>query len=193
MQTRGSGKSSTQKHFEFAKSLFKIWDADGGGFLDVDEISLPLISLGLSTDTGFVEKLIKALKQKKKKTKKGGSDKTPQSIASESQSQEADENDLSFTLKDFVTIFESDKVGEKITKKVQDVCRQRLEDRVNEELALNLKLQQMKAAHMCPQKDKEGVLNIGPMSTSTPSLHENTAEINGIRVFKQNSNQTFTI
>ena len=61
MQTRGRGKSSTQKHFEFAKSLFKIWDADGGGFLDVDEISLPLISLGLSTDTGFVEKLIKAL------------------------------------------------------------------------------------------------------------------------------------
>ena len=38
--------------------------------LDVDEISLPLISLGLSTDTGFVEKLIKALKSKKKKTKK---------------------------------------------------------------------------------------------------------------------------
>jgi energy-coupling factor transporter ATP-binding protein EcfA2 len=49
-----------------------------------------------------------------------------------------------------VTIFESDKVGEKITKKVQDVCRQRLEDRVNEELALNLKLQQMKAAQMSP-------------------------------------------
>ena len=72
MQTRGRGKSSTQKHFEFAKSLFKIWDADGGGSLDVDEISLPLISLGLSTDTGFAEKLIKALLQKKKQTKKGG-------------------------------------------------------------------------------------------------------------------------
>jgi hypothetical protein len=109
-----------------------------------------LISLGLSTDTGFVEKLIKALKQKKKKAKKGVSDKTPQSNSGESQRQEADENDLSFTLKDFVTIFESDKVGEKITKKVQDVCRLRLEDRVNEELALNLKLQQMKAAQMSP-------------------------------------------
>ena len=36
---------------------------------------------------------------------------------------EAEENDLSFTLKDFVTIFESDRVGERITKKVQDVCR----------------------------------------------------------------------
>jgi Ca2+-binding EF-hand superfamily protein len=76
MKTRGVGKSSTQKHFEFAKSLFKIWDADGGGFLDVDEISLPLISLGLSTDTGFVEKLIKALKQKKNKPQKKGADKS---------------------------------------------------------------------------------------------------------------------
>lgn len=65
MKKRGNKQRSKEKHFEFAKELFKIWDADGGGFLDVDEISLPLIALGLSTDTGFVEKLIKALKRKK--------------------------------------------------------------------------------------------------------------------------------
>lgn len=65
MVSRGHKKSTKQKHFEFAKQLFKIWDADGGGSLDVDEISLPLIALGLSTDTGFVEKLIKTLVQKK--------------------------------------------------------------------------------------------------------------------------------
>jgi hypothetical protein len=126
MQTRGRGKSSTQKHFEFAKSLFKIWDADGGGFLDVDEISLPLISLGLSTDTGFVEKLIKALKQKKKKAKKSSGGDNPRASQSaismgddsQPQGESAEESDLSFTLKDFVTIFESDKVGERITKKV---------------------------------------------------------------------------
>ena len=62
---------------------------------------------------------------------------------------------------------------------------------MNEELAINLKLQQMKAAQMSPQKEKEGGLNIGIMST--PSLHENTVEINGVRVFTQNSNQIFTI
>jgi hypothetical protein len=65
LKKHGHGHRSKEKHFEFAKDLFKIWDADGGGFLDVDEISLPLIALGLSTDTGFVEKLIKALKKKK--------------------------------------------------------------------------------------------------------------------------------
>lgn len=67
MKTRGVNQRSKEKHFEFAKELFKIWDRDNGGYLDIDEISLPLISLGLSTDSGFVEKLIKSLKQKKRK------------------------------------------------------------------------------------------------------------------------------
>ncbi len=66
LKTRGNKQRSKEKHFEFAIDLFKIWDSDGGGFLDVDEISLPLIALGLSTDTGFVEKLIRSLKNKKK-------------------------------------------------------------------------------------------------------------------------------
>lgn len=152
MQLRGKGKSSTQKHFEFAKSLFKIWDSDGGGSLDVDEISLPLISLGLSTDTGFVEKLVKAIVSKKLKAKKPdvAEDKGSQSVISKTEkgSKQGDDgeddddddgDDLSFTLKDFVTVFESDKVGERITKKVQEVCKQKLEQRVNEELANNLK------------------------------------------------------
>jgi Ca2+-binding EF-hand superfamily protein len=91
MRVRGSKKSSKEKHFEFSKDLFKIWDADGGGFLDVDEISLPLIALGLSTDTGFVEKLIRSLVSKKKKDGQ--------------ESERVDIDDLSFTLKDFVTIF----------------------------------------------------------------------------------------
>lgn len=51
--------------------------------------------------------------------------------------------DLSFTLKDFVTIFQADRVGEKITKKVQDVCFMKQELKVNEELSNNLKKQQM--------------------------------------------------
>jgi Ca2+-binding EF-hand superfamily protein len=102
LKKRGHGHRSKEKHFEFAKDLFKIWDADGGGFLDVDEISLPLIALGLSTDTGFVEKLIKSLK-KKKAPKEGD-----------------DEDDLSFTLKDFVSIFKADRIGERISKKVKE-------------------------------------------------------------------------
>ena len=65
LKKRGHKHRSKEKHFEFAKELFKIWDSDGGGFLDVNEISLPLIALGLSTDEGFVKKLIKSLKKKK--------------------------------------------------------------------------------------------------------------------------------
>ena len=101
MISRGHKKSTKQGHFEFAKQLFKIWDADGGGSLDVDEISLPLIALGLSTDTSFVEKLIKTLVQKK------------------GVNQKDEDLDLSFTLKDFVTIFQADRIGEKITRTIQ--------------------------------------------------------------------------
>lgn len=50
--------SSKEKHVEFAKDLFKIWDDDNSGVLDLDEISHPLVSLGLSTDSKFVAKLI---------------------------------------------------------------------------------------------------------------------------------------
>lgn len=128
--------------------MFKIWDADGGGSLDVDEVSLPLISLGMSTDTGFVEKLIKALKSKKNKPAKKTAEKQKMSQSTVSMGEDAaagedDEDDLSFTLKDFVTIFESDRVGERITRKVQEVCRMKQELKVNEELSNNLKMQQI--------------------------------------------------
>jgi Ca2+-binding EF-hand superfamily protein len=43
---------------EFAKELFRIWDDDNSGVLDLEEIALPLVSLGLSTDSEFVTKLL---------------------------------------------------------------------------------------------------------------------------------------
>jgi hypothetical protein len=114
LKKRGHGHRSKEKHFEFAKDLFKIWDADGGGFLDVDEISLPLIALGLSTDTGFVEKLIKSLVKKKK-----APGKEPEKKESSDGGEDEEEEDLSFTLKDFVTIFKADRIGERISKRVK--------------------------------------------------------------------------
>lgn len=41
--------------------MFILWDDDGSGELDITEITKPLITLGLSTDSQFVKKLIKAL------------------------------------------------------------------------------------------------------------------------------------
>lgn len=120
IKQKGNKSSSKEKHFEFSKEIFKIWDADGGGFLDVDEISLPLIALGLSTDTGFVEKLIRSLKMNKKKptTNKGDT----ASITGGTTSKVVEVDDLSFTLKDFVSIFKADRIGERISKRVKEVC-----------------------------------------------------------------------
>ena len=49
----------------FAKELFKIWDEDDSGKLDIDELTLPLIALGLSNDSSFVQKLIKSIDEEK--------------------------------------------------------------------------------------------------------------------------------
>ena len=46
---------------EFAKELFKVWDDDNSGILELDEIAEPLVALGLSTDSLFVAKLIQSL------------------------------------------------------------------------------------------------------------------------------------
>lgn len=53
---------------EFAKELFLVWDDNGTGHLNLDEISVPLVALGLSTDTEFVAKLVSSLDQKREPT-----------------------------------------------------------------------------------------------------------------------------
>ena len=60
---------SKEKGSVFAKDLFKIWDDDNSGILDLNEISHPLVALGLSTDTKFVAKLVKSLGSKKTRSK----------------------------------------------------------------------------------------------------------------------------
>jgi hypothetical protein len=49
----------------FAKEFFMIIDIHNNGNLSLDEISMPLISLGLSSDIGFVKNLLKAINPKK--------------------------------------------------------------------------------------------------------------------------------
>ncbi len=53
-----------QNNIEFAKDLFKIWDEDESGKLDLEELTLPLIALGLVNDTSFVKQLMKSLSSK---------------------------------------------------------------------------------------------------------------------------------
>lgn len=54
-----------KKNIEFARDLFQIWDEDKSGDLEVDEITLPLIALGLSNDSKFVMKLLRAIDAEK--------------------------------------------------------------------------------------------------------------------------------
>lgn len=45
----------------FAKNFFSIIDEDSSGEIDLTELSMPLISLGLATDSAFVKKALKVL------------------------------------------------------------------------------------------------------------------------------------
>lgn len=50
-----------KSNIEFATELFSIWDEDESGKLEVDELSLPLIALGLSTDSIFIKRLLSSI------------------------------------------------------------------------------------------------------------------------------------
>ena len=97
----GNKMHSKEKHVEFAKDLFKMWDDDNSGVLDLNEIAHPLVALGLSTDSKFVAKLIQSLDSKKNRR---------------------NDTELQCTLKDFVNIFKADKLGERISKIVKQAC-----------------------------------------------------------------------
>lgn len=50
-----------QSDIEFAKELFKIWDENDTGKLNLEELTLPLIALGLINDTTFIMRLLKSI------------------------------------------------------------------------------------------------------------------------------------
>jgi Ca2+-binding EF-hand superfamily protein len=89
-----SKTENNRKHVEFAKNLFLSWDDDGAGELDSNEIIRPLISMGLSSDSKFANKLLHALDTSNKKKK----------------------SDLKLTMLDFIKIFKSDKFSEQISE-----------------------------------------------------------------------------
>ena len=46
---------------QFAKELFHIWDENGNGSLDIGELALPMIGMGIINSRENIMKLIKAL------------------------------------------------------------------------------------------------------------------------------------
>ena len=50
------------KDMDFAKQIFKAWDANQKGYLTAREMSEQLVGIGLSVDTNFVQRLLRTLK-----------------------------------------------------------------------------------------------------------------------------------
>jgi Ca2+-binding EF-hand superfamily protein len=102
-----STKEQTESmcNMEFAKEFFNIVDADASGKTDFDELAMPLIALGLSSDSSFVAKVFRAIYPKKF----------------------ADGNveQAEIGLRDFLKIFRRDPVSERLTYIVQQMIIQR--------------------------------------------------------------------
>lgn len=90
------------KNAEFSKEFFEIMDEDGGG-VSAPELALPLIALGLATDTGFVKRVMKILAPQKFK--------------------DSDFENESLGMKEFSTLFRSDQISEKIVETVKEEIR----------------------------------------------------------------------
>jgi len=87
------------KNVKFSKEFFNIMDDDGAGGICLEELAQPLIALGLATDTGFVQKSLKALNP----TKFGRG-----------------KFDQELTIKEFSRIFRTDSVSEKLIKLIKN-------------------------------------------------------------------------
>ena len=96
MQThKFSDKKQTENinNVQFAKEFFEIVDNNDSGGVLRDELSIPLIALGLSSDSSFIEKVLKAVAPFKFGDKSGLDD-------------PFESNEMS--LKDFIKIFKKD-------------------------------------------------------------------------------------
>ena len=80
----------------FAKEFFQIMDTNGNGSLNLEEIAIPHIALGLSSDENFIKMVLRNISPKKFSTEESFKTKT-------------------LTLKEFTNVFKSDPVSERIT------------------------------------------------------------------------------
>ena len=59
-----STNADSKKNIDFAKLLFQMWDDDGSGNLEANELVHPLLALGLASDPTFAYKLCSILDPK---------------------------------------------------------------------------------------------------------------------------------
>ena len=85
------------QNLEFAKAFFQIMDLNGTGTLSLDEISIPHITLGVSSDTNFIKMVLRNINPKKF-------------------SNDEDFKNNRLTLKEFCNVFMKDVVEERLTE-----------------------------------------------------------------------------
>lgn len=83
------------KDMEFARQIFKAWDADKKGYLTAKEVSEQLVGLGLSIDINFAQRLLQTLRMEVSRINHA-----PQEIEV-------------LTLKDFLKVFNYDNFGQR--------------------------------------------------------------------------------
>jgi len=89
-----------RKNVEFSRKFYDIIDIDGQGGVSDQELAYPLIALGLATDMGFVQKVMRILAPNKFMTM-------------------ADFKNKQLSLKEFSNLMASDAVGDRIVNKIR--------------------------------------------------------------------------
>ena len=116
-------------------------------------MAVPLIALGLSADSSFIEKVLKAVNPFKFGDKSG--------LAAPFEVNQ-------MTLKDFIKIFKKDQVSEKLTETIREIVEKEKE-------AKQRKLQR----NFEKKKDKLRMMEGGARNTSTDRVNE-TGKINEV-------------
>ena len=93
---------------EFARQIFKAWDAQDKGYLTAQEFTEQLVGLGLASDSQFIQRLLLQL------TGRPYDERKFESV------------DL-ITLKDFLNVFDYDKFGSKACEVIKKEFKAKLQ------------------------------------------------------------------
>ena len=129
----------------FARNFFDLTDGSGSGKTTVQAIAIPMIALGLSSNSLFISKVMKSVCPKKFKS-----------------TCEKEALGTQLNLKDFIKVFEKDQISEDLTT---HLCDNVIEKR--KEMALASRKSERKDQHQQNVKTKNAVFTIGVLDSDS--------------------------
>ena len=143
-------------NIQFAKEFFKIVDNSDTGNLNLEQLAIPLIALGLSSDSSFIEKVLKAINPSKF---------TAERIAT-----------AELSLREFTKIFRKDVVAERLTQCLQNLVIQRKQD-------IEIKKQRQIELNQRTKQDINEKTNVRcPVSPRSPTEETKTSDPTQINI-----------